>query len=66
VATYDEVLSVLRDPVTYSSETGGTRPYGGTIIEDGTARTSVSGRTWPAWRSASRSKKSSVRSMRSR
>lgn len=34
VATYDEVLSVLRDPVTYSSETGGDRPYGGTIIQD--------------------------------
>jgi len=34
VATYDEVLEVLRDPVTYSSETGGDRPYGGTIIQD--------------------------------
>ncbi len=34
VATYDEVLAVLRDPVTYSSETGGDRPYGGTIIQD--------------------------------
>ena len=34
VATYDEVLHVLRDPVTYSSETGGDRPYGGTIIQD--------------------------------
>jgi cytochrome P450 len=34
VATYDEVLQVLHDPVTYSSETGGTRPYGGTIIQD--------------------------------
>jgi cytochrome P450 len=34
VATYDEVLQVLRDPVTYSSETGGDRPYGGTIIQD--------------------------------
>ncbi len=34
VATYDEVLEVLNDPVTYSSETGGGRPYGGTIIQD--------------------------------
>ncbi len=34
VATYDEVLRVLRDPVTFSSETGGDRPYGGTIIQD--------------------------------
>jgi cytochrome P450 len=34
VATYDEVLQVLRDPATYSSETGGDRPYGGTIIQD--------------------------------
>jgi cytochrome P450 len=34
VATYDEVLGVLRDPLTYSSETGGDRPYGGTIIQD--------------------------------
>ena len=34
VATYDEVLRVLRDPVIFSSETGGDRPYGGTIIQD--------------------------------
>jgi cytochrome P450 len=34
VATYDEVLSVLNDPATFSSETGGGRPYGGTIIQD--------------------------------
>jgi cytochrome P450 len=34
VATYDEVLRVLSDPVTYSSETGGDRPYGGTVIQD--------------------------------
>jgi cytochrome P450 len=34
VATYDEVLAVLNDPVTYSSETGGDRPYGGTVIQD--------------------------------
>lgn len=34
VATYDDVLRVLHDPVTFSSETGGDRPYGGTIIQD--------------------------------
>ncbi|HEY1829048.1 MAG TPA: cytochrome P450 [Acidimicrobiales bacterium] len=34
VATYDEVLGVLRDPHTFSSETGGDRPYGGTILQD--------------------------------
>ena len=34
VATYDEVIQVLRDAETYSSETGGDRPYGGTIIQD--------------------------------
>jgi cytochrome P450 len=34
VATYDDVLRVLNDPVTFSSETGGDRPYGGTIIQD--------------------------------
>ena len=34
VATYDDVLTVLRDPVTYSSETGGDRPYGGTVLQD--------------------------------
>ena len=34
VATYDEVLRVLNDPETFSSETGGDRPYGGTIIQD--------------------------------
>jgi len=34
VATYDEVLRVLRDPLTFSSETGGDRPYGGTMIQD--------------------------------
>jgi cytochrome P450 len=34
VARYDDVLHVLRDPVTYSSETGGSRPYGGTILQD--------------------------------
>jgi cytochrome P450 len=34
VATYAEVLRVLKDPATYSSETGGSREYGGTLIED--------------------------------
>jgi cytochrome P450 len=34
VATYDEVLEVLSDPVTFSSETGGDRAYGGTVIQD--------------------------------
>ncbi len=34
VSTYDEVLRVLNDPETFSSETGGERPYGGTIIQD--------------------------------
>ena len=34
VHTHAECLEVMRDPVTYSSETGGTRPYGGTIIPD--------------------------------
>ncbi len=34
VATYDDVLTVLHDPGTYSSETGGDRPYGGTVLQD--------------------------------
>jgi cytochrome P450 len=34
VATHAEVLHVLRDPVTYSSERGGDRPYGGTLLQD--------------------------------
>ena len=34
VATHAEVLEVLRDPVTYSSERGGERPYGGTLLQD--------------------------------
>ena len=34
VATYDEVLEVLKDPETYSSEGGGNRPYGGTLLQD--------------------------------
>jgi cytochrome P450 len=34
VAAYDDVLRVLHDPVTFSSETGGERPFGGTILQD--------------------------------
>ncbi|OBF21895.1 cytochrome [Mycobacterium kubicae] len=34
VATYAETLAVLRDPVTYSSVTGGQRPFGGTLLQD--------------------------------
>jgi len=34
VATHAESLAVLRDPVTFSSETGGARPYGGTLLQD--------------------------------
>ncbi|CAM3437250.1 cytochrome P450 [Mycobacterium colombiense] len=34
VATYAETLEVLKDPVTYSSVTGGPRPYGGTLLQD--------------------------------
>jgi cytochrome P450 len=34
IATYAHVLQVLSDPVTFSSETGGDRPYGGTILQD--------------------------------
>lgn len=34
VATYAETLAVLRDPVTYSSVSGGERPYGGTLLQD--------------------------------
>jgi cytochrome P450 len=34
VATYAETLAVLRDPVTYSSVTGGARPFGGTLLQD--------------------------------
>ena len=29
-----ETLEVLRDPVTYSSVTGGLRPFGGTLLQD--------------------------------
>ncbi|MEZ0350079.1 cytochrome P450 [Mycobacterium sp. pR1184] len=34
VATYSETLAVLKDPVIYSSVTGGTRPFGGTLLQD--------------------------------
>lgn len=34
VATYAETLAVLRDPDTYSSVTGGERPFGGTLLQD--------------------------------
>lgn len=34
VATYPETLAVLRDPDTYSSVTGGDRPFGGTLLQD--------------------------------
>jgi len=34
VATHAETFAVLRDPDTYSSEKGGRRPYGGTLLQD--------------------------------
>jgi cytochrome P450 len=34
VATHAETLEVLRDATTYSSERGGERPYGGTLLQD--------------------------------
>lgn len=34
VATYAESLAVLRDPATFSSVTGGSRPFGGTLLQD--------------------------------
>jgi cytochrome P450 len=34
VATYAETLAVFRDPATYSSVTGGSRPFGGTLLQD--------------------------------
>jgi cytochrome P450 len=34
VATYAETMQVLRESAKYSSETGGDRPYGGTLIQD--------------------------------
>ena len=36
VATHGEALGVMGDPVTYPSERGGDRPYGGTILPDST------------------------------
>jgi len=34
VATHAETLAVFRDPVTFSSVTGGSRPFGGTLLQD--------------------------------
>ena len=34
VATHAESLAVLRDPSIFSSETGGARAYGGTLLQD--------------------------------
>jgi cytochrome P450 len=34
VATYAETLAILRDPAVYSSERGGTREHGGTLLQD--------------------------------
>jgi cytochrome P450 len=34
VHTHAECMAVIHDPVTFSSETGGNRPYGGTTIPD--------------------------------
>jgi cytochrome P450 len=34
VATHAETLAVFRDPETFSSVTGGSRPYGGTLLQD--------------------------------
>jgi cytochrome P450 len=34
VATYAETLAVLKDPATFSSVTGGGRPFGGTLLQD--------------------------------
>ena len=34
VATHAETLAVFRDPHTYSSVTGGARPFGGTLLQD--------------------------------
>ena len=34
VATYEETLKILKDPDTYSSDRGGDRPYGGTMLQD--------------------------------
>jgi cytochrome P450 len=34
VATHAETLAVFRDPLTFSSVTGGSRPFGGTLLQD--------------------------------
>ena len=34
VATYREAVEILTDPATFSSERGGSRPYGGTVLQD--------------------------------
>jgi cytochrome P450 len=34
VHTHAETMTVVHDPAAYSSETGGTRPYGGTTLND--------------------------------
>ena len=34
VHTHAECMTVIHDPATFSSETGGDRPYGGTTIPD--------------------------------
>lgn len=34
IATHADVLAVLHDPVGFSSETGGDRPFGGTLLQD--------------------------------
>ena len=34
VSSYAGAMEVLHDPMTFSSETGGSRPFGGTILED--------------------------------
>ena len=34
VATYAETLAVLRDQETYTTVTGGSRAYGGTLLQD--------------------------------
>jgi cytochrome P450 len=34
ISTYAETLAVLKDPVTFSSVTGGDRPFGGTLLQD--------------------------------
>jgi cytochrome P450 len=34
VASYAETLAVFRDPLIFSSVTGGSRPFGGTLLQD--------------------------------